>query len=302
MSDPQPAPAIDDRGEAPHRTLLGTVRGWLRALRQSREDMTPRQALAELIAEEGDAVRIDPRERDLLLNILQFGGLRADDVMVPRADIDAVPADISLAELVRVFNDRQHTRLPVYRETLDDVIGFVHLKDLMARWGETGPFALKDVVRNVLFAPPSMPVPDLLIRMRTTRIHMALVIDEYGGVDGLITIEDLVEQIVGDIEDEHDEREGPLLLAKDDGSWEADARAPIDQFEAEIGRDLLPDDEDEYIDTLGGLVVSLIGRVPQRGELVSHPAGLEFEVVDADPRRVKRLKVRVKPLAASAEQ
>ena len=301
MSDPQPAPANDDR-DARHRTLLGTVRRWMRALRHRSADVTPRQALAELISDEGEAINLDPRERDLLLKILQFGELRADDVMVPRADIAAVPVDISLSEVVRVFNDCQHTRLPVYRETLDDVVGFVHLKDVMARWGKAGEFAPKDVVRNVLFVPPSMPVPDLLIRMRTTRIHMALVIDEYGGVDGLITIEDLVEQIVGDIEDEHDEREGPLLTPKDDGSWEADARAPINQFEAEVGRDLLPDDEDEYIDTLGGLVVSLTGRVPQRGELVSHPAGLEFEVVDADPRRVKRLKVRLKPIAASAEQ
>ena len=302
MSDPPAAQATQEKPEPQDRSLVRTVRGWLRALTQGRDDVSARQSLAELIAAESADLRIDPRERELLLNILQFGELRADDVMVPRADIVAVPVDISLADLVRVFNDKQHSRLPIYNSTLDEVVGFVHVKDVMARWGQTTPFQLRDLARTVLFAPPSMPVPDLLIRMRTTRIHMALVIDEYGGVDGLITIEDLVEQIVGDIEDEHDDAEGPLLSAKADGSFEASARAPIEELEAKIGRDLLPDEEDEYIDTLGGLVVSLIGRVPQRGELVAHPAGLEFEVLDADPRRVKRLKVRVLPLGDPASK
>jgi len=296
MSDPLPVPA-QDNAEPQQRSLVRTVRSWLRALTQGKDEHSARESLAELIAAEAAAVEIDPRERELLLNILHFGELRADDVMVPRADIVAVPVDISLAELVHVFNDKQHSRLPVYRDSLDDVVGFVHVKDVMARWGQTGSFQLRDLVRTVLFAPPSMPVPDLLIRMRTTRIHMALVIDEYGGVDGLVTIEDLVEEIVGDIEDEYDVAEMPQLQQKPDGSYEADARAPIDKFEERIGRDLLPDEEDEYIDTLGGLVVSLVGRVPQRGELVTHPAGLEFEVLDADPRRVKRLRIRARPSA-----
>jgi CBS domain containing-hemolysin-like protein len=300
MSDPQIV-VVQDKREVPERSLVRGVRSWLRALTQGRDEHATRETLAALIAEEAAAVKIDPRERELLLNILHFGELRAGDVMVPRADIVSVPVDISLAELVRVFNDRQHSRLPVFRGALDDVVGFVHVKDVMARWGDAGPFQLKELVRTVLFAPPSMPVTDLLIRMRTTRIHMALVIDEYGGVDGLVTIEDLVEEIVGEIADEYDEAEGPMLVAKPDGSFEADARAPIDEFEAKVGRDLLPDEEDEYIDTLGGLVVSLIGRVPQRGELVAHPSGIEFEVLDADPRRVKRLRAQVKPTAAPTE-
>jgi len=302
MSDPHPVPSTralstQGRPEPEARSLVGTLRGWLRGLTQGRDGASSRDTLAELIAAESADLQIDPRERELLLNILRFGEMRADDVMVPRADIVAVSVDISLADLVRVFNDAQHSRLPVYRGSLDDVVGFVHVKDIMARWGQTAPFALRDLVRTVLFAPPSMPVPDLLIRMRSTRIHMALVIDEYGGVDGLVTIEDLVEQIVGDIEDEHDDAEGPLLIAKPDGSYEANARVTIEELERKIDRDLLPDDEDEYIDTLGGLVVSLVGRVPQRGELVAHPAGLEFEVLDADARRVKRLKVRILPPA-----
>jgi magnesium and cobalt transporter len=301
MSESPPIAVAQDKPESPDRSLVRTVRGWLRALTQGRDEHSTRETLAALIAAEAAAVHIDPRERELLLNILHFGELRASDVMVPRADIFAVPVDISLADLVRVFNDRQHSRLPVYRGSLDDVVGFVHVKDIMARWGDTSPFQLRDLARTVLFAPPSMPVTDLLIRMRTTRIHMALVIDEYGGVDGLVTIEDLVEEIVGDIADEHDDAEGPLLVRKPDGTFDADARAPIDEFAAEVGRSLLPDEEAEYIDTLGGLVVSLVGRVPQRGELVAHPAGIEFEVLDADPRRVKRLRARVKPIVAQPD-
>jgi magnesium and cobalt transporter len=221
-----------------------------------------------------------------------------DDVKVPRADIVAVDESISICELVAKFREAQHSRLPVYRETLDDPIGLVHIKDVMGL-GELGPDGIMrwpevpvvQVKREILVAPPSMPASDLLVKMQATRIHLALVIDEYGGTDGLVSIEDLVEEIVGDIGDEHDVDEAPQLTKLGDGVYEAAARLDLEDFTEQTGIVLEPPDPEEDVDTLGGLVVSLIGRVPQRGEIVSH-GGFEFEVLEADPRRIKRLRLR----------
>jgi CBS domain containing-hemolysin-like protein len=188
-----------------------------------------------------------------------------------------------------------HSRLPVYRDSLDDVVGIVHVRDLLPFWGAPEGFDLNRVCRRAPFVPPSMRVVDLLLQMRTTRVHMALVVDEYGGTDGLITIEDLVEQIVGEIQDEHDVEAAPLFIDRPGGVIEADARTPIAALESRLGISLLAADEDEDIDTLSGLVSSLAGRVPVRGELIAHASGIEFEVVDADPRRVKRLRIRKVP-------
>jgi len=221
---------------------------------------------------------------------------RVEDVAIPRVEIVSVPKDIGLGELVEVFRDSGLTRLPVFEDTLDTPSGMIHLKDLALRHGfngESAQFDLADMVRPVLFVPPSMPIGVLLAKMQTERKHMALVIDEYGGVDGLVTIEDLIEQVLGEIEDEHDIEEADLWREEKPGCYLAQARTPLDEFEAEIGQRLSDDEMDEEIDTLGGLVFMLSGRVPARGEVVEHPSGAEFEIVDADPRRIKRLRVFV---------
>jgi len=235
----------------------------------------------------------------MLANLLKFGGLKISDVMVPRADIIAVEESVALSELVRIFREAQHSRLPVYRETLDDPLGMIHVKDVLAlvKTGPDGALVWTDTPvaklrREVLFVPPAMPALDLLLKMQSSHIHLALVVDEYGGTDGLVSIEDLVEEIVGDIDDEHDVDEEARLVARTDGSFDADARVDLDDLKARTGIDLASGEEGEDVDTLGGLVSSLLGRVPVRGEIVAHPAGFEFEVLEADPRRVKLLRVR----------
>ena len=247
-------------------------------------------------AEEVPDIGATPVERALVQNILTMRGQRVEEVMIPRADITAVDADATLDELNEAFRDGAHSRLPVYRETLDDVIGFVHVKDValaLGFGGSTNAFSLSDHVREMLVAPPSMPTKRLLQRMQTSRIHMALVIDEYGGVDGLVTIEDLVEQIVGEIVDEHDQEEAAGWRQERPGVYICNARAELSEFEQEAGVDLLPDDLDEDVDTLGGLVFMLSNRIPERGEVITHPQGHEFEIIDADPRRIKRLRVNL---------
>lgn len=224
--------------------------------------------------------------------------MRVEDVAVPKADIVAVPLSITEEELLDVFRDSGLTRLPVYDGTLDTPVGFIHLKDFALKHGFNGKsvtFSVEDLMRPLLFVPPSMSIGVLLTKMQAERRHMALVIDEYGGVDGLATIEDLIEQVIGEIEDEHDVDEGVNWTEERPGCFLALAKTPLDDFQAEIGMDLTtPDEVDaEEIDTLGGLVFMLAGRVPARGEMVPHPEGPEFEVVDADPRRIKRLRVRL---------
>jgi CBS domain containing-hemolysin-like protein len=277
--------------------LIGLVR---RLLPGRAEAARLRESLEEVI-EESDAGGDRPlarEERSMMLNILNFGELKVADIMVPRADIIAIEAGTPLLDLVRIFRDAQHSRLPVYRDTLDNPVGMVHIKELIGlavpeAEGNPHPKTIQDIRRDVLFVPPSMPVVNLLVKMQSTRIHLALVIDEYGGTDGLVSIEDLVEQIVGDIEDEHDTDEAKLIIPRKDGEFDASARADLEEVEKAVGFPLVDEEEAEEIDTLAGLVFSLVGRVPQRGEIVTHPAGVEFEVLDADPRRLKRLRVRV---------
>jgi magnesium and cobalt transporter len=230
--------------------------------------------------------------------------LRVEDVAIPRAEIVSVPCDITLPELLETFRSSGLTRLPVYDGTLDVPVGLVHLKDIALRIrvpaGGRGGFTLRTTLRPLLYAPPSMPIGVLLTKMQTDRTHMALVIDEYGGVDGLVTIEDLIEQVIGEIEDEHDVEEARPFQREGEGAWLAMARTPLDEFEAELGVDLSGIDDEEEVDTLGGLVFLLTGRVPARGEVVPHPSGVEFEVIDADPRRIKRLRVRAPKSATGA--
>lgn len=227
--------------------------------------------------------------------------LAVEDVAIPKADIVAVPVTITRDDLVDVFRDSGLSRLPVYNGTLDTPVGMVHLKDFALKHGfngKGGRFSLKAMLRPLLYVPPSMPIGVLLTKMQAERRHMALVIDEYGGVDGLVTIEDLIEQVIGEIEDEHDLDEDKLWTVEKSGTYLALAKTPLDEFQAEIGMDLTATDQvdAEEIDTLGGLVFVLAGHVPARGEMVPHPDGPEFEVVDADPRRIKRLRVRLEAL------
>jgi magnesium and cobalt transporter len=280
MSEPASAP----------KGLVDRLRSLIRP-RAGDSDL--REAIEELIEESpATPAEFDARERELIRNTLKLREITAYDVMIPRADIVAVPHDVTLADLVQKLARESHSRMPVYRDTLDDIIGFVHIKDVIPFWGGTKEFRLDDVVRRVLFVAPSMRVLDLMLEMRKTRIHLALVVDEYGGIDGLVSIEDLVEEIVGEIEDEHDVDEGPRLLKEASGSFVVDARLPLGDFEETAGPVLTSEEREADLDTVGGLVVSVAGRVPGRGEIIAHPAGYEFEVLDADPRRVKRLRVR----------
>ncbi len=266
----------------------------LHVLRGRDGEETLRESIEELLEEHPEAeTPEDDAERALLRNVLEVGDLRVGEIRVPRADIIAVQADIAFADLVKMLIEAEHSRLPVYRETLDDVIGMVHIKDVVPYLAGREGFALSKVLRRVLVVPPSKTVLDLLREMRGKRIHMAIVVDEYGGVDGLVTIEDLVEQIVGEIDDEHDEVEGPMLVERAPGLFDAQGRLPVEDLEEKFGRSLIDPEEDEDVDTLGGLIVGRLGRVPQRGELIEHPSGLAFEVTDADPRRVKRVRIRV---------
>jgi magnesium and cobalt transporter len=292
----------------PHPLLSGMAARLVEALRGLRGGGSMRERLEEVIEESaGQAQDLSMQERLMLGNLLKFGELKVSDVMVPRADIVAVEQNTALADLVAVFREAQHSRLPLYRETLDDPVGMIHIKDVLAhlesgpkgklRWSEVPILKLK---REVLFVPAAMPALDLLLKMQATRIHLAIVVDEYGGTDGLASIEDLVEKIVGDIDDEHDTEREPEIIPRADGGFEADARVDLEQFRERTGLALAPENEDEDVDTLGGLVASVLGRVPARGEIVSHPAGVEFEVLEADPRRVKRLRIRPMPKRTAA--
>jgi CBS domain containing-hemolysin-like protein len=286
---------------------------------------------------EGDAA-FSTEEREMLRRLLRFGGLRVDDIMVPRADIIALAESEPLSELLRMFSEAGVSRIPLFNETLDDPRGMIHIKDLF-RWltkeaaGEifsapiaavgnapvkaeaalegrpqldigridlSRPITVAKIRRPVLYVPSSMPTTNLLIRMQTTRIHMALVVDEYGGTDGLVTIEDLVEQIVGDIEDEHDVAEAAYISIEPKLGLVASARTPVKELEEHLGMKLLRPEEEEDIDTLGGLMFALLGRVPVRGELVRHPSGLELEVLDADARRLKKVRIHQARSAAAA--
>ena len=239
----------------------------------------------------------------LLVNIRNMHGLRVEDVAIPTADIKSVSIDATLKEVVAAFKRSTNSRLPVYSETLDSPLGLVHLKDVALKhgFGAGGDFDLKAILRPLIFVPPSMPLSVLLQKMQSERMHMALVIDEYGGVEGLVTLEDLIEEIVGEIEDEHDKEEAQLWTEESPSVYVAQARAPLHEFEEVAGVDLLPDDLDEEVETLGGLVFMLIGRVPSRGECIRDANGNDFEVIDADARRIKSLRVRLK-VNQAAEQ
>jgi CBS domain containing-hemolysin-like protein len=327
---------------APDADSQGGVTDWLKGLFGRGED-------TDEAGRNGSEARFaaPPEAGSMMRNLLEFVDLRVEDVMVPRAEIVAIDEDASVHELLRRFMEANHSRLPVYRETLDDPVGMVHIKDFL-RWltertgmppengkqnakqngkqngkagdkeaGKSRPGPAKTdlgdvavtlpeadldttvkqtgILRPLLFVPPSMRAADLLVKMQSTRSHMAIVVDEYGGTDGLVSIEDLVEEIVGDIADEHDEDEAELISPAEEGVYVADARAPIEDVEELLGLSLLPEEREEDADSLGGLIVSMLGRVPVRGELLRHPAGIELEILEADPRRVRKIRIHTRP-------
>ena len=260
---------------------------------------------------EGRPDSLNAAQRTMVIAAARFNEkLRAGDVMTPRADIVAIEASATLGETARLFAESQHSRLPIFRETLDDPIGFVHVKEVMALLAPneegvaTAKFSdrvLARAKRDILFVPPSTPLPTLLLTMKTRRIHLALVIDEYGGTDGLVSIEDIVEQIVGEIDDEHDIDQSDQIVARPGGVFEMDGRVGVETVEAKLGAKLGLVDHEDDVETVAGLVAAIASRVPQRGEVLQHPAGFAFEVLDADPRRVKRLRIKPAPIAPREE-
>jgi magnesium and cobalt transporter len=259
-----------------------------------------REAIEELIEEDGEKTSsLETEERNLLSNILCLKDRTVFDVMVPRANISALDVNASLPDLIELINTEAHSRVPIFQETLDDAIGMIHIKDVMAARPifsvldhslDADQLELRNIIREVLFVAPSMQILELLLEMRVKRIHMALVVDEFGGVDGLVTIEDLVEEIVGEIEDEHDQNEEPQITYKNDGVVEVDPRVTIENFEGKFG-EVFTEEERTDLNTLGGVVFALAGRVPIRGELVKHSSGMEIEIIDADPRRIKNIRI-----------
>lgn len=275
------------------------IMDWVRGLVKGRGDTSLRDALAEYITEQNDdECGTAAHERVLISNILNLRDMTVTDVMIPRADIAAISLDTTREDLLSLLAEKQFSRLPVYKETLDDIIGTIHIKDILASIATGKDMVIKDIIRNVPIVSPAMPVLDLLLMMKQKRRHMAMVIDEFGGIDGLVTIGDVIEAIVGEIEDEYDQDDQPQIKEKEDGSVIVDARYDIEEFEEKYG-ELLDEDEREDVDTLGGLVFSIAGRVPARGEILTHDSGMVFEILDADPRRVHRVLIRNIPLPSA---
>ncbi len=272
--------------------LLGRLRNTEQSVRESIAELVQEAGSNEEAGTEGETPGLDIHERALIANVLRLREITADDVMVPRPDIVAIRANSTLAESITLIRREGHSRLPVYRDHLDDILGMVHIKDVFAYTGPPETFTLESIIRKPLMVAPQISVLDLLLQMRSTRTHLALVVDEYGGIDGLVTIEDLVETIVGDIADEHDEIEGPMLVERPDGALDINALLPVEQFEAKLGPVLSEDERAADIETVGGLVFNLAGRVPTKGEIIPHPSGIEFLVLEADARRIRRLRVR----------
>ncbi len=290
------APLDTEESNKPERNFWSGIK---KIFGRSSIDHELKESLEEVIEEiEADEGTLGAEERSIIMNTLSFGDLRVDDVMVPRADIIAIEENSTFDEMMQSFADGTISRLPVYRDTLDEVIAMVHIKDAFSAFvknRESRAFpSVRSIQRPILFVPPSMKLLDLLSKMQKTHIHMALVVDEYGGTDGLLTIEDLVEQIVGDIEDEHDIAEGVLMRELPDGKLHVDARLPINELEDLLGLDFLSDDHDEDVDTLGGLVFKLAGHIPQKGDVVEHENGIRFEIVEGDSRHIKYIMVHRK--------
>ncbi len=286
-----------DETNTPDRHRDASLMGFLKGLISGKSESSLHDALKEYVAD-GDTGNgpqsLAPDERTLISNILKLRDTRAVDVMIPRADITAIDITTSPDQLLALLSEKQYSRFPVYRDSLDDIVGTIHIKDILATLARKAPLDIEQLVRGVPIISPAMHVLDLLLEMKETRRQMALVVDEFGGIDGLITVGDIIGSIVGDIEDEHEIDDTPQLVQLPDGIILADGRVDVEMFEMRFG-DFLSDEERQDVDTLGGLVFAIAGRVPSRGEVVSHDSGMVFEVLDADPRRVHRL--RIKPVS-----
>ncbi len=287
---------MSENEDAARGGLLGRMGA--RLLGRRRGENSLRRSLEELIGEGAEQdedgseelPELDRQERALLENVLHLRGKTVDDVMVPRADIVALPDNASLEAALDMVRREGHSRYPVFHDQLDNIVGTIHVKDLFPFVDRPAAFTLEGIWRAPLLVAPQVPVLDLLLQMRNLRTHLALVVDEYGGIDGLVSFEDLVETIVGDIADEHDEPEGELLTRRPDGTVDVDARMPVEDFEEQLGVELRGDERLAEIDTVGGLVFNLAGRVPIRGEVITHPSGIAFRVTDADARQIRRLR------------
>ncbi len=282
--------SIQENGLRDHQK---TPLGWLKQIFKQKPDSTLRETIEELI-EEPENFEHDPasaHERILLSNILKLRDISVVDVMVPRAEIIALNIDTPQEELFALLAEGQFSRIPVYRETLDDVLGTIHIKDILSALAKNEAISIHNLMSDVPIVSPAMPIPDLGWKRKKTRRHMAMVVDEYGGIDGLVTLGDVIESIVGEIDDEHDTEEPPAITQESDGSLIADARLDIEEFEECYGK-ILSEEEREESDTLGGLVFSIAGRIPARGEILTHDSGMIFEVLEAGPRRINRLRIR----------
>jgi len=280
---------------APRQHFFKRLLHWMRTfLRLNSGDASLREALEEVLKEHEEENKSLPQEEQTLLkNVLNFGELTASDIMVPRAQITAVPEQVTLEQLKAHILEQRHTRIPVYQRTLDDIKGFLHVKDLLPMMCGDQEFNLSGVIRQALFIPPSMKILDLLLKMRVSGVHIAIVIDEYGGTDGLLTLEDLFEEIVGEIHDEHDEKHiSHTLRWGVDGAVIVDARTPIAKIEEDLNLPLNSEQAEEQYDTLGGCIFYLAKKVPLAGEVVKHSSGAEFTILEADPRRVHKIRIR----------
>ena len=284
------------------------LNSWLKSLlgasppKNEQEASTLRETLDELIEELEEDQPIAVHERSLITNILKLRSMKVTDVMIPRADICAIDVNTSQDVLFALFAEKQYSRLPVYRDTLDEVVGSIHIKDILAELAKGQALNISELTRSIPIVSPAMPILDLMLQMQQTTKHMAMVVDEFGGIDGLVTIGDIVESIVGEFEDEFHHEIQPELIQNQDGTIIVDARYNLEEFEERFGK-MSDYDESDDIDTLGGLVFSIAGRIPARGEVITAPtSGVKFEVIDADPRRVSRLRIRNLPTAALAAE
>jgi len=301
-------PDRSDDGRKNSRGLFGLFgrRGRDQGLRESIATLV--QEAAQPFEETGDEPELDRQERALIMNVLRLRDITADDVMIPRADIIAMPESISFNDALDHMRRENHSRMPVYRGQLDDIAGMIHVKDLVAYVDDPEAFDIRPLLRQPLMIAPTIPVLDLLLQMRQRRMHMALVIDEYGSIDGLVTIEDLIETIVGDISDEHDDPVTTPWVERPDGSFDIDARLPVRQLEERLGAVLTDAEREAEIETVGGLVFRMAEHVPARDEVLTHESGLEFRVLDADARHIRALRMRVpegwekKPLPDTGQQ
>lgn len=267
--------------------------GWLKTGFGRKTDEELRQTIEEYIEESSDeqVSSLESHEKTLISNVLKLRDLTANDIMIPRADIVSFDLDQPVSDFLELLSEKPHSRIPVYKQSQDDILGAIHIKDVLCSLAKQENLSLENMVRDVPIISPSLPILDLLLQMRESRKHMALVIDEFGGIDGLVTIGDLIEAIVGEFYDEHDPGQSPKMIIKRDGTIIADARLSIDEFEGKICP-VLTKEEHEDIDTLGGLVFEIAGRIPARGEILKHNAsGLVFEIIDADPRRINKLRI-----------